>query len=115
MTENRTTQPIKKLERERAKLLEELAHLRREATMEVDGDVGEGDPKWAERDIAQSLVDIHERKLVEVEQALEEARKGLYGICERCGRPIDPERLEILPETTLCIDCKQALEHQRPN
>lgn len=114
MTESGTTQPIKKLESERAKLLEELAHLRREAIMEVDGDVAEGDPKWAERDIAQSLVDIHERKLIEIEQALEEARKGHYGICERCGRPIDPERLEILPETTLCVECKQAIEHHRP-
>jgi RNA polymerase-binding transcription factor DksA len=31
-----------------------------------------------------------------------------YGRCERCGSPIDPERLEILPATTLCADCARA-------
>jgi DnaK suppressor protein len=33
---------------------------------------------------------------------------GTYGICERCGRPIAPERLEALPWAVLGIDCKQA-------
>ncbi|MCA1553796.1 MAG: TraR/DksA C4-type zinc finger protein [Chloroflexi bacterium] len=26
-------------------------------------------------------------------------------MCESCGKPIDPERLAILPETTRCVDC----------
>lgn len=28
-----------------------------------------------------------------------------FGRCEQCGAKIDPERLEILPTTTLCVDC----------
>ncbi|MFL7792285.1 MAG: TraR/DksA C4-type zinc finger protein [Anaerolineae bacterium] len=31
--------------------------------------------------------------------------KGTYGICERCGKPIHPDRLAVLPETRLCIEC----------
>ena len=31
---------------------------------------------------------------------------GTYGICERCGNPIAPERLEALPWAMLDIDCK---------
>lgn len=28
-----------------------------------------------------------------------------FGRCEQCGGKIDPERLEILPTTTLCAEC----------
>lgn len=37
--------------------------------------------------------------------ALERVNKGVYGTCENCGKPINPERLEILPTTALCTDC----------
>jgi DnaK suppressor protein len=30
---------------------------------------------------------------------------GTYGDCERCGRPIAPERLDALPAVTSCIRC----------
>ena len=30
---------------------------------------------------------------------------GSYGICDVCGKNIENERLEILPETTLCAHC----------
>jgi RNA polymerase-binding transcription factor DksA len=42
-----------------------------------------------------------------VEQALERMDAGAYGSCERCGRPIDEERLEALPAARLCLDCKR--------
>ena len=25
--------------------------------------------------------------------------------CEKCGTPIPPERLEVLPDTTTCVNC----------
>ena len=36
--------------------------------------------------------------------------EGTFGLCERCGKPIDPERLEALPYATLCIDDKRKQE-----
>jgi hypothetical protein len=30
--------------------------------------------------------------------------------CEICGEPIDPERLEVLPETRLCIEHARAAD-----
>ncbi|HET6223066.1 MAG TPA: TraR/DksA C4-type zinc finger protein, partial [Dongiaceae bacterium] len=45
--------------------------------------------------------------------ALEQADAGTYGICERCGQPIDPERLKIMPEATMCVSCKTIVEKQR--
>ena len=29
--------------------------------------------------------------------------------CERCGNPIPPRRLEVLPNTRLCIECSEAI------
>jgi hypothetical protein len=29
--------------------------------------------------------------------------------CERCGEPIPAKRLEVLPDTRLCLECSQAI------
>ncbi len=43
--------------------------------------------------------------LAEIDAALARLAQDRYGICERCGRPIAPERLDALPATRLCIAC----------
>ena len=62
-----------------------------------------------EREKHLALVRRLEQKL-ETDRARQVAKKGTYGIHERCGKPIGPARLEALPETTLCIKCKNDLE-----
>ena len=106
------TLPIEKLEAERMQVLNELEHLRRLAQTEIDPDVGEGDPKLVERDLTMSLIRMQEQKLADILQGLSGLREGTYGTCEHCGQPIDPQRLEALPETTLCINCKTILERR---
>jgi DnaK suppressor protein len=46
----------------------------------------------------------------ELRQALERIEAGNYGVCQQCGQPINPERLEILPATSLCVACSAAVE-----
>jgi len=48
--------------------------------------------------------------LNKIEDALDRMERGMYGICERCGRAIPMERLEAIPLTTLCIDCRGEME-----
>ena len=48
-----------------------------------------------------------EQLLALVTVALERFEQGTYGICERCGKEIDPARLEALPYATLCLSCQQ--------
>ncbi|MBV9369190.1 MAG: TraR/DksA C4-type zinc finger protein, partial [Frankiales bacterium] len=36
---------------------------------------------------------------------LDKLNAGTYGVCEICGRPISPERLQARPATKTCIDC----------
>ncbi len=43
--------------------------------------------------------------LREIEAALDRLRQHTFGRCERCGHPIEPERLELLPYTRYCASC----------
>ena len=99
-----------RLESEREKTLGELARLRELLKSEVEVDLDEGDPELYEREKNLAFVQTLERKLESIERALRLMEKGTYGICERCGEMIDPARLEILPDTTLCLKCKSELE-----
>ena len=51
--------------------------------------------------VGNSLL-VTEEKL---KRALAKLEEGSYGRCDRCGGPIAPGRLEVAPESALCIDC----------
>lgn len=48
--------------------------------------------------------------LEDVDRALQMLQKGTYGICEACGRPIAPERLEANPAARFCREDQQSQE-----
>jgi DnaK suppressor protein len=60
-----------------------------------------------ERSRVISVVRALRSNLFDVQRALAKMDAGTYGVCERCGNGISPERLEALPWAVLCIDCKQ--------
>jgi len=45
------------------------------------------------------------KQLVQLRKALTMIKIGKYGICERCGKMIDTDRLAVKPETTMCVNC----------
>lgn len=47
-----------------------------------------------------------------VETAISLLETGEYGICQECGEPINPKRLEAIPWTTLCVSCQGRLDEQ---
>jgi RNA polymerase-binding protein DksA len=49
-----------------------------------------------------------ERLLAQIEAAVSRIEQGVYGLCERCGQAINPERLEALPYATTCLNCARA-------
>ena len=63
-----------------------------------------------DRELDYTLEENVERVLAQIDAALQRIERGTYGVCESCGQPILPERLEALPWTTLCIDCKRKQE-----
>lgn len=48
-----------------------------------------------------------ELRLLAIEQALERIKNKKYGFCQICKKEIDSHRLEIMPETETCIQCKK--------
>jgi DnaK suppressor protein len=54
-----------------------------------------------ELSIEQNTLDL----LGKANRALERVEAGTYGICESCGKSIPIERLEVLPYSTLCVEC----------
>jgi DnaK suppressor protein len=70
-----------------------------------------------DRAIADLLVDLNASEVTRdvaefraVQLALARIHSGSYGICQSCGRHINPERLRAIPETPLCIDCQTRAE-----
>jgi len=107
------------VERMHGELVRQRAHLRREIAdqgADPDGDevsfvddAGFSDRSHStqERSRLISVVETLRSNLKDVERALERIDASTYGVCERCGRPIDPDRLDARPWAPLCIDCQQ--------
>lgn len=61
----------------------------------------------AERNKVLAVIERLRENLRDIDDALRKFDKGTYGVCERCGDPIDPERLEAIPYARLDMKCKQ--------
>jgi DnaK suppressor protein len=105
----------KRLEDERERLEEQIADYERvleEARLTESSSDRSPDPGNAEASsmkleyakelsIEQNTLDL----LSKANRALERIDAGTYGICESCGKSIPIERLEVLPYSTLCVEC----------
>ncbi len=54
-----------------------------------------------------------EATLERAERALAKLDQGDYGICDRCGAPIEPARLRARPDSVMCLRCASS-EPRRP-
>ena len=66
-----------------------------------------------QRELDLTVRGIAEARKHQVEEALARQREGTYGICQECGRPIDPDRLRARPEAITCIECARQQEGAR--
>ncbi len=102
-----------RLESEQKRLLRELEQLNANARPAEER--REGSPFGKREEEATESFELEKRlalekqirdHLAEVEQALRKFEEGTYGLCDNCGQPIDPARLEALPQANLCLNCK---------
>jgi len=103
---------LDKLERERSETLEKVENLRTDLRRMGEPTADETDMDTYEREKTLALVHSLERKLESLDRAIHLAQNGAYGICEQCGERIDPARLEILPQATLCLRCQRQFEQR---
>jgi RNA polymerase-binding protein DksA len=75
-----------------------------------DNHLGDVATATFDREMATTLEENSTHLLAEIDTALARLDDGTYGMCEGCGNPIAPERLEALPWATLCIECKRKQE-----
>jgi DnaK suppressor protein len=86
---------------------------------ELTGEVG-FDEEYAdagtatfERERDLSLVNNLRDLMNRIDKALSKIDDGTYGMCDRCGNPIEKLRLKALPYANLCLKDKQAEERVR--
>lgn len=119
LTEKQLRARREELEAERAQLLQQVAELDAEADVNnwreggFDDDPADAGSASFERETAQSLSNHARGLLTQIDDALRRMDHGTYGSCERCGKQIEPARLEALPYATLCMECKRREETGR--
>jgi RNA polymerase-binding transcription factor DksA len=69
-----------------------------------------GPHSGAAGEINDSLVTGARAALRDVVDALQRMDDGRYGLCRRCGTSLSVERLEVLPQVSLCMACQRADE-----
>ena len=102
-----------RLESEQKRLTGELEQLK--ASARPANERREGSPFGKREEEATETLELETRlalekrvrdQLAEIEHALAKFEDGTYGLCDICGQPIDPARLEALPQANLCLNCK---------
>ena len=108
-----------RLENEQKRLTEQLEQSK--ASVRPAEERREGSPFGKREEEATESLELEKRlalekrireQSAEVEHALHKFQEETYGLCDSCGQPIDPARLEALPQASLCLSCKA---HQTKN
>jgi RNA polymerase-binding transcription factor DksA len=98
------------LEQERDKLQDQIARLEHALEQKPDYGIGEGDPAITRWELNLALLEQHKARMTKLNSALSSAKQGEYGTCERCGEPVHPDRLDVLPGATRCVHCAKERE-----
>ncbi|MCE9663566.1 TraR/DksA family transcriptional regulator [Halomonas sp. M5N1S17] len=80
----------------------------------LDRDMEDQAIELENEDVIDALEQEAEEELHKVMHALARVESGEGNVCERCGEPIDPRRLEALPYAVLCLECADAKTRQQP-
>jgi DnaK suppressor protein len=122
---SRTTYSKKELDDLRQRLLEERTELETQLTTieetqfatsqsDLSGEVSFDEENadagtfTFERERDLSIENNVRDLLSKIDRALVRMDEGVYGICARCGKPIEKARLKALPYADLCIKDAQA-------
>ena len=76
-------------------------------------DFGDMATQSSGQEMSFAISDAGRKHLRDIEEALIRIKEGTYGTCERCSKPIDEARLEVVPQAIMCISCQEAAEKER--
>ena len=78
----------------------------------VNDSIDEATSNTTQRILSQ-LSNISQHTIIAIDTALRKIDENTFGICISCGKSIDIERLNSIPWTTKCINCKNIEERKR--
>ncbi len=119
MATTKSNQIRTRLETEKKRIQDELGQLKSSRSTD---ERREGSPFGKREEEATESMELEKRLalenrlnslLVEVERAIQKLDAGTYGMCDICNAPIDPARLEALPQAILCLSCRQKVKHAK--
>jgi RNA polymerase-binding transcription factor len=83
------------------------AHSRVPAAGGLPGDMIDQANADAEAELQIRLHRADAHLALAIEEALARIKKHTYGVCQACKQPISEARLEAVPWTHLCRECKE--------
>ena len=108
MVVEKTSDEAKELQRELQELRSQIAMIEAGLEEKPDYGMGKGDPSITRWELDQAMLSDLKRRASSLEKQLSRISQGTYGTCERCGAPINADRLTVLPDATLCIECARS-------
>ncbi|MFA6994831.1 MAG: TraR/DksA C4-type zinc finger protein [Patescibacteria group bacterium] len=124
MNQELDQQTIKEIEKQlkdqKKQIMIDLGDLSREDNHEAD-DRTTKFPEYGDKpdENAQEINDystdivtekVLEKSLADIDKTLDRIKKGTYGICKYCGKPIAKKRLLARPTANSCVSCKTELQ-----
>jgi RNA polymerase-binding transcription factor DksA len=101
------------LRHELDELRDQISSLEKSLEEKPDYGLGKGAPSVTRWELDQSLLQRLKEQAAGLVRTLSQMGEGTYGTCERCGRPIHPDRLAILPSTKICVRCARSEEQEQ--
>jgi len=101
------------LQHEQMKLMKSKSELKREDpfndSLRVDdnADVGKEAAEQFGHQRSEALRSEVDKILINIRKTLTKIKIGKYGLCEKCGKLIDTDRLAINPTAELCMNCQK--------
>ena len=93
--------------------MEEDERDRSQEEQDAELDSGDESQQMFTREMDATIGEQMERRLQDVERALEKISEGSYGICEDTGEEIAKGRLEAVPEALRTVEAQQNFERER--
>lgn len=109
LTDEQLRRARERLTERRAVLHERVQRVRQDLRRErepLPGSFGDAAIAIENDDVLHAIEDSSARELDQIARALVRLEAGEFGVCERCGKLIDPQRLDVVPYASRCGGCE---------
>lgn len=94
-----------KLRKQLAQLEERLAHVKKDMSKGHSADWAEQAVERENDEVLGGIGQETQSAIADIHAALTKIGAGTYGVCSKCGKAINPDRLEVLPAAAFCMPC----------